>query len=166
MTWDHRLTLAMLRYARSNALSRAFAVFCASWLIWMLGLWSAWEVLDGFDWPVFLIALAVAIIANLILGKVKERKRPFDTHKFEPLIGKWFLGGSFPSDHAMLSALFVTAIVIAGVSTLWLIVAIVVGLLVILGRLAVGVHYTSDVVVGAFVGFVSYWLVHYIFTLL
>ena len=121
---------------------------------------------NGFDWPVLIISMAAAIVANLILGKVKERKRPFDTHGFEPLIGKWFLGGSFPSDHAMLVALFATSIVIAGVSTPWLVVAVVAAALVILGRLAAGVHYTSDVAVGAVVGFVAYWLTHYIFTLL
>ena len=145
-----------LRIAEQPGLLRSLAVFFAhsadSWfdgialaLVWWLG--------DA-DWKRWVLQMLVAMVIMMILTGILKlsfrRRRPE---------GTW--GGiyrntdphSFPSGHAARSALF--AVLISAWGPAWLApIAILWAPLVALARVALGVHYLSDVIVGAGFGVV------------
>ena len=156
VTVDHRLSLSLYHFAERHTVVRHTARFCASVLIWVL----ATAVITGLaitsplvGLPVLVGAFFLGHIINAVVEHYRWRERPYKTHIFEPLIATRWLHGSFPSDHAMMA--FVLAGVWTGMGETLTVIAILVAVLIGVGRIAVGVHYVSDVVVGAFVGMVS-----------
>lgn len=150
---DARLS-DQLRVAEKPGFLRSIAVFFAhsgdSWfwwaaliLLWFISTpnWKQWEVVEF----VGIGGLAVIVMAIKFLVR---RQRPE---------GEW--GGiyrntdphSFPSGHAARS--FMIAVVASAFGPPWLIVLLWVWApLVALARVAMGVHYVSDVVAGAVLG--------------
>ena len=102
-----------------------------------------------------LLAGAGVYLLALLTKQIVERGRPGAL-----LAGvqerESFAEGSlgFPSGHAAVAAAL-TAIVAAHLSTRWLIVALALGSVVVLGRLYVGAHLPLDVVGGAALGVVA-----------
>jgi membrane-associated phospholipid phosphatase len=143
-----------LRVAEKPGILRSIAVFLAhsgdSWF-WALALilgwflsnpaWKQWEVVEFFG----ILGLAGVVLAIKFLVR---RKRPE---------GEW--GSiyrntdphSFPSGHA--ARAFLIAVVASALAPLWLVALLWVWApLVSLARVAMGVHYLSDVIAGAFLG--------------
>ena len=150
---DARLSKQM-RVAEMPGALRTMAVVLAhsgdSWF-WGAALLLAWLFSNSFwrKWEIVEL-VGISVLAALVMGIkfLVRRKRPE---------GEW--GGiyrntdphSFPSGHAARS--FLIAVIAAGLSPVWL--AAVLWLwapLVALARVAMGVHYVSDVVAGAMVG--------------
>jgi len=145
---------ARLRYAEKPGRLRRLAIFLAhsgdSWF-WGLGLAGVW-LLGGPDaktWAVRLV-LAIVALAGLVFGvkRVFRRQRP---------TGEW--GGiyrktdphSFPSGHA--ARMVMLAVLGAALGPAWLACLLLVWApLVALARVAMGVHYLSDVIGGALLG--------------
>jgi undecaprenyl-diphosphatase len=150
---DARLS-GQLRVAEKPGILRNIAVFLAhsgdSWF-WFLALilgwffstaaWKQWEVVEFFG----ILGLAGVVLAIKFLVR---RKRPE---------GEW--GGiyrntdphSFPSGHA--ARAFLIAVVASALAPFWLVALLWVWApLVSLARVAMGVHYLSDVVAGALLG--------------
>lgn len=143
-----------LRVAEKPGLLRSVSVFFAhsgdSWF-WGLGLIILWWLGDSFwkQWSI-LVFVGISVLAALVMT-VKftvRRRRPE---------GEW--GSiyrntdphSFPSGHAARS--FMIAVVAIGLGPLWAAVALIIWApLVALARVAMGVHYISDVVAGFVVG--------------
>ncbi|MGZ6347847.1 MAG: phosphatase PAP2 family protein [Anaerolineales bacterium] len=143
-----------LRVAEKPGPLRSVAVFFAhsgdSWF-WGLGLILLWWFGDTFwkQWAILMLA-GISVLAVLVMT-VKftiRRRRPE---------GEW--GGiyrntdphSFPSGHA--ARAFMLAVVAIGLGPLWVaLILIVWAPLVALARVAMGVHYLSDVVAGFVVG--------------
>lgn len=143
-----------LRVAEKPGLLRSFAAFFAqtgdSWfwiaaliILWLAGnpAWKEWEVVE-FAGIIGLAALVMAIKFSV------RRRRPE---------GEW--GGiyrntdphSFPSGHAARS--FLIAMLASAFVPTWLIVLLWIWApLVSLARVSMGVHYVSDVIVGAILG--------------
>ena len=99
-----------------------------------------------------LVAAAVALLANQAISHLWERPRPFTTHTaLTHVLGAKTTDPSFPSDHA--AAAFAIAFAVLAFSrragALFLVVATAIGL----SRIALGMHYPSDVLAGALVGF-------------
>ncbi len=152
-SFDHNLSLALYRFTKRHATVRQVARVCASVLIWVLaavivGSFAITSPLLGL--PVLIGAFFTGHIVNAIIEHYRWRERPYKTHGFEPLINPRWLHGSFPSDHAMMAA--VLAVVWVGMGGAWPALAIAAALLVGLGRILVGVHYVSDIVVGLATG--------------
>jgi undecaprenyl-diphosphatase len=153
---DSRLS-DQLRVAEQPGLLRSVSVFFAhsgdSWF-WWLGLIILWVLRPDSFWRqwavvIFLGIGALAFVVLVIKFSVR-RRRPE---------GEW--GGiyrntdphSFPSGHA--ARAFMIAVVATGLGPLWL--AAILWLwapLVCLARVAMGVHYASDVIAGMLVGIV------------
>ena len=155
IAWDARLSNQM-RVAEKPGALRAIAVFFAhsgdSWfwwaaliLLWLSSnsLWRRWEVVEFVG--IGLLAALVLCIKFLV-----RRRRPE---------GEW--GGiyrntdphSFPSGHA--ARAFLIAAVASGLAPAWLAILLWIWApLVSLARVAMGVHYISDVVAGAVLGIV------------
>jgi undecaprenyl-diphosphatase len=155
LEWDARLSEQM-RVAEKPGALRAIAVFFAhsgdSWFWWiaMIALW--WQG-DSF-WKEWAVVQFVGIggLAALVMG-IKftvRRRRP---------AGEW--GSiyrntdphSFPSGHAARS--FLIAVVATWFGPVWLALVLWVWApLVALARVAMGVHYVSDILAGAVFGMV------------
>lgn len=158
-----------MRIAERPGLLRSIAVFFAhsgdSWF-WALALFLLWLFADAFwkKWAVTLVGgISVLIVIVMSLKFLIRRRRPE---------GKW--GGiyrntdphSFPSGHA--ARAFLIAVLASGLgpgpaaAILW-----VWAPLVSLARVAMGVHFVSDIVAGMLVGIVVglVWLELYVPTL-
>ena len=152
---DARLS-SQVRVAEKPGLLRSIAIFFAhsgdSWfwglaliLLWFIGqrFWKDWSMIQF----VGISGLAVIVMS---LKFMIRRRRPE---------GEW--GGiyrntdphSFPSGHA--ARAFLIAVIDTALGPLWLAVLLWIWApLVSLARVAMGVHYLSDIVAGAFVGLV------------
>jgi undecaprenyl-diphosphatase len=152
---DIRLSERM-RIAEQPGPLRTLAIFCAhsgdSWF-WLVGLGLLWWL--GTDyWKTRALNLIIAILlAALVVFIVKftvRRRRP------EGEWGKLYRSTdphSFPSGHAVRAVML--AVVSLGLGPLWLgLILLVWSPLVGLARVAMGLHYLSDVVAGMLLGLV------------
>jgi undecaprenyl-diphosphatase len=101
-----------------------------------------------------LVAAAVALVANQAIAHVWDRPRPFTTHAAAThLLSAPSPDPSFPSDHA--AAAFAIAFCVLAVSR-WAGVGFLAAATAIgLSRIALGMHYPSDVLAGMLVGWVA-----------
>jgi len=146
-----------LRVAEQPGLLRSIAVFFAhsgdSWF-WGLALILIWVFADDLFWKKWAVVLLGGISALVVivmsLKFIIRRRRPE---------GEW--GGiyrntdphSFPSGHA--GRAFLIAVIATGLGPAWAgIILWIWAPLVSLARVAMGVHYLSDVVAGMLVGII------------
>ena len=147
---------ARLRYAENPSRLRRLAIFLAhsgdSWF-WGLGLAAVW-LLSGPDGKTYALRLVAAIfvvaVAVFAVKRAFKRQRP---------AGEWGAiyrktdPHSFPSGHAARMAML--AVLAAALGPLWFFLLLLVWApLVALARVAMGVHYLSDVIGGALLGLV------------
>jgi undecaprenyl-diphosphatase len=143
-----------LRVAEQPGLLRSSAVFFAhsgdSWF-WGAALIVLWLMGERFwkDWAVLQFAGIAVLAALVLLVKFSVRRQRPE--------GEW--GGiyrntdphSFPSGHA--ARAFMLAVIAAGLGPVWLAAALCIWApLVSLARVAMGVHYVSDILAGAVIG--------------
>ena len=152
---DARLS-SQMRVADKPGALRAIAVFFAhsgdSWF-WAIGLFALWISGDSFwkEWAIVQLGSISLLAAMVLLIKFRiKRKRP------EGEWGKIYRLSdphSFPSGHA--ARAFLIATIAAGLGPLGLALALWIWApLVGLARVAMGVHYLSDIVAGALLGIV------------
>jgi undecaprenyl-diphosphatase len=150
---DARLS-DQLRVAERPGLLRNISIFFAhsgdSWF-WAVGLILLWFLGDAFwkEWAVAMAAGIAGLIVIVLMIKFSIRRRRPE--------GQW--GGiyrntdphSFPSGHA--ARAFLIAVIATGLGPAWLAILLWIWApLVSLARVAMGVHYASDIVAGALVG--------------
>jgi undecaprenyl-diphosphatase len=105
-----------------------------------------------------LVAAAVALLTNQAISHLWERPRPFTTHAaMTHVLGARTTDPSFPSDHA--AAAFAIAFAVFAFSRRAGAVFLVVATLIGLSRIALGMHYPSDVLAGLLVGLAAATLV-------
>ncbi len=153
LQFDVRLS-DRLRVAEKPGLLRSIAIFFAhsgdSWF-WGLGLIILWWYGSRFwkEWSlVELIGISLLAVLVMSLKFIIRRRRPE---------GDWGTiyrntdPHSFPSGHA--ARAFMLALVAIGLGPWWLACALIIWApLVSLARVAMGVHYASDIVAGFLVG--------------
>ena len=101
---------------------------------------------------IMLLSLFVgAIIGNVILKNIFQRERPFLALNLQPFIDAPS-SFSFPSGHSLAS--FVGATCIFYINKKWGILAYILAFLIALSRVVLTVHYPTDVITGAILGFV------------
>lgn len=127
-----------------------------------VGLWLLARPYGSTRWKLAcvsaLVSAGLALGVNQVISHLWERARPFTEHPaLTHVLSARTADPSFPSDHA--SAAFAIAFAVLAFSRrgggLFLLAATVVGL----SRIALGVHYPSDVLAGAFVGYLAATLV-------
>jgi undecaprenyl-diphosphatase len=105
-----------------------------------------------------LASAAVALLANQVASHLWERPRPFTAHAAAThLLAPASVDPSFPSDHA--AAAFAIAFAVLAFSRPVGRALLAVAAVIALTRVALGVHYPSDVLAGALVGWASALLV-------
>lgn len=106
-----------------------------------------------------LMGVVGAIAVKSALSFLWFRERPFVAHPDILAMNFRLDQPSFPSLHALLSFTIATSLWMSGYHKLagWL---YVVAIFIILGRVFSGVHYPSDVLVGALAGWLIAWLLH------
>ena len=155
LEWDERIS-ARLRVAEKPGLLRSAAAFFAhsgdSWF-WLIALGIVWIIGDA-AWKYRALVLIVGILVTAVI--VLSLK--FSVRRSRPE-GEW--GDiyrktdphSFPSGHA--ARAFLLPVLGAGVGPDWLFVVLLVWApLVALARVAMGVHYLSDIAAGIVVGII------------
>jgi undecaprenyl-diphosphatase len=156
---DARLS-SQMRVAEKPGALRALAAFFAhsgdSWF-WAIGLLALWLSGDSFwkEWAVVQLGSISLLAVMVLLIKFQiKRKRP------EGEWGKVYRFSdphSFPSGHAARAFLIATIATGLGppglAAVLWIWAP-----LVALARVAMGVHYVSDVVAGALFGVIVAWI--------
>jgi undecaprenyl-diphosphatase len=158
LEWDVRLS-NRLRVAERPGRLRSLAALVAhsgdSWF-WLLGLGLVWLVAGiPREWALaMMIAILLTAVVVLVVKFTVRRKRPE---------GDW--GGvyrstdphSFPSGHAARAVLL--AVLASSLGPTWFAVLLLIWApLVCLARVAMGVHYLSDVVAGGLLGAALGWL--------
>jgi membrane-associated phospholipid phosphatase len=162
MNLDHTLSHAIYHTTRRSWLWRPLAIFGATSLLFVmitaliftchpvecdaeLGR-RLWGTTVSLAIPLF-VTWAVVVLCQRFF----HRSRPFN-EGYEPLIQMVWMAPSFPSAHAAIA--FATAAVSFWSSPElfgpWLFVA---AACVAMSRVAVGVHFVSDVIMGALIGF-------------
>ncbi len=156
---DERIS-TRLRVAEKPGLLRNLAVFFAhsgdSWF-WILGLLVVWLAGTPF-WKVRALVLATSILVTALLVMLIK----FTVRRGRPA-GEWGEvyrntdPHSFPSGHA--ARAFLLAVLACGMGPLWLGVLLWVWApFVGLARVAMGVHYLSDVLAGVVLGLLMGWV--------
>lgn len=159
MNIDHKLSHGLFNIARSHWVGRHLAILAGTHIIWMmLGVLlaaTAWHS-DTRTFAVNKETLLVPVLllpawgVTMLLSKFVNRERPFEELHEKPLIVPFVRTASFPSAHATF-AFSMTAMCLLLFPSL-LPYMLGAALVVTLGRVAAGLHFFSDIVVGALVG--------------
>ena len=135
----------------------------AIYAIATVGLWFLARPYGELKWRMAsasaLTAAAVAMLANQVITHfVWDRSRPYTTHgASDRLLSAPSVDPSFPSDHA--AAAFAIAFAVLAYSRRGGIAFLFAATLIGLSRIALGMHYPSDVLAGALVGWLAAMLV-------
>ncbi|MEI7499672.1 MAG: phosphatase PAP2 family protein [Bacteroidota bacterium] len=112
----------------------------------------------------FMLAIVLIVVGLVSLGlkSIIDRDRPFDTY---PFIEKLSTGGdsSFPSGHTMEAFALAAALSLLFSGKKIAIPVYIWAIIVAYSRMALGVHYPSDVLAGMIIGTFIGWVVPFIF---
>jgi membrane-associated phospholipid phosphatase len=126
-----------------------------------VGLWFVARPYGPVRWKLAsasaLVAAAVALLANQAISYLWERPRPFTHAALTHVLGTRTTDPSFPSDHT--AAAFAIAFAVFTFSRRAGAVFLAVATLIGLSRIALGMHYPSDVLAGLLVGLAAAVLV-------
>mgnify|MGYP000928270744 CR=1 FL=1 len=164
LQWDEKFSREMI-LDEKHRLPRLFLQFishsCDSWY-WLIGLVVIWAATEGTprQMAIFtgfgLVLLAMAVLAAKFLikrprpeGEFGQIYRITDPH-------------SFPSGHAARAAAI--AVIFSTLGNPWLTLVVFLWMILVgYSRVALALHYVSDVIVGWLIGLVSGWLAMLLF---
>ena len=153
---NKQISLTLNNFVRNYWLEKITSVMADAPIFFVTGFlvaaWFYWNFKKNDEKKkdlIFMFFSAVgAIITNLIVQQFVEEARPETL--VQPLI-EHIPDASFPSDHAAVSVAFLVSLYLFGYKkTFWVYLPFVV--LMNVSRIAAGVHWFFDVIVGVFVG--------------
>lgn len=150
MSMDKIIAEKIFSTARGSAFFSRLTVFGAAWLIWLMAFAVfLWGALVG-----NLLSVACSFILSWVLqlaiAFLLNRRRPFQQNHEKPLLRLLWSTPSFPSGHTTLSCAMAAAVFAH--DPFWGGIFFVMAALVAFCRIAVGVHYFSDIIGGAVLG--------------
>ena len=149
-------SIAFYKKISSNIWFTRAAVLGAVHLIWLMaGFVGAYVTIgvstDLSSFAAYILPpLLFAWGASLLISELVKRPRPYEKYGFEPLAGLMIKTPSFPSEHSTIA--FSLAALTANDPVLFPIMLLAASVVVV-SRVAVGLHYFSDIMVGALMGF-------------
>lgn len=160
--FDAEVVLAVQRMVFVTPGMVTVAIFCARWMIFVnvilaivLFVSRSPKLRHGAR-EVFW-AFIISIIFASSLSAMLLRHRPFMDHPDVRLLVPIPLNASFPSSHTATAVAIACAMVAA--DPVIGAISIVIALFVMFGRIAVGVHFPSDILGGIVIGLISFALV-------
>lgn len=131
---------------------------------WILGILALLIVVshNKKEWlKIFFYAVISGVASRFVFAEIirffYNRPRPFEVLENINQLLFHSSGGSFPSGHA--SFFFAVAVSVFFFHRIWGIIFLGMTLYVGIGRIEAGLHWPSDILAGAVVGFVSAWLI-------
>ncbi|MBU2613502.1 phosphatase PAP2 family protein [Patescibacteria group bacterium] len=153
----------------STPVGIAVAVFLARWLVLGFGVFGIVFLMSRSAarrhavreaaWSAAL-ALALTTLISAVIGRLRPYMLPLDTSAPVTLFIPEPLNASFPSGHTGVS--FAIASALFAIDRRLGLAALFIALFVALGRVAVGVHFPSDIIGGVAVGIGSYAAVRHL----
>jgi len=120
---------------------------------------------DKVNGQTIFLGITIAIILHFIIteGLIKhlltkifgKRQRPYLINSEIQPIGRQFTDSSFPSSHMATTLAVLTVIVYF--ENIWLIPAIILSVFMAYARMHQGMHYLSDIIIGAILGILYGW---------
>jgi undecaprenyl-diphosphatase len=167
LTIDYYFFNLLNQYASRSAILDGLAIFFAHW--------SAYLIIAGFLiflWrkkvrgrekiKIFLAAFFSAVISRFgfvtLIRVLHFRARPFLSLHVNQILDHSSAEASFPSGHAAFFFAFSLTVYYYNKKLGLLFLAVII--LMVLGRIFVGIHYPADVIAGAAIGIFSAWLVN------
>ncbi|WP_227430857.1 phosphatase PAP2 family protein [Psychrobacter sp. I-STPA6b] len=154
--WDTRLCIRINRYSHNGRIAQFFKVISRlgdGWFWYAMLLVVA--VTYGKSALIPLLTTALISLVGLIIYKLLKlktvRPRPYQVHQVIVLGERPLDMFSFPSGHTLQAVLFTTILGSYYPPLLWVMLPFV--LCVALSRMVLGLHYPTDVVVGAMIGY-------------
>jgi len=143
------------------------AIFCTDYLGYILLLILVILLAISFKkyWKMVLEAVIAALFTRFVLTAIIRwlwfRPRPFVVEGFVPLIEQSPKEGAFPSGHA--SFYFALSTIVYYYNKKLGIFFYISSLFIVLSRVFVGVHWPSDILIGALLGILMGWILNKLF---
>ena len=160
-SFDRIVTTQLHTYVSTTHFLTDIAIFFAGYSQYLLGFIAAALIVYKIQWlRVVVLALIASLIARYVVKELIllyiSRARPFvEYSNIYPLINSRSSQNyeSFPSGHALFFFAFAT--VVYSYHKKWGVFFFVVVTLMGIARIAVGVHYLTDIIAGAFLGILT-----------
>lgn len=159
--WDTHLCIRINRYSSHQWIAQSFKIISRlgdGWFWYAMLMLAA--VLGGFAVvPAVLATIGTSLLGVVIykLLKVKTvRPRPYQVHQVIVLGERPLDVFSFPSGHTLQAVLFTSALGVIVPAMLWVMLPFAV--LVAISRMVLGLHYPTDVLIGAGLGYALFLL--------
>ncbi len=164
---DHSLFNFFWQLANLNSLTRIVAVFFGHYFPYIVGLLLIIQLLFEKNkllrWRTFaIVALSTILSRGLVVEIIRffvHRLRPFMALNLQPFIAD-VNDPSFPSGHATFFFALAFALILIKYRHGWY--YFLAAILISLGRVMAGVHWPSDILAGAIIGFLCAWLSVYL----
>ena len=161
LNFDQSWLLSWNNFANSSVFWGGLLKFCGEYLIYIVPIflvvfwfYDAKGKKAGLE-ALFSAGLAVAF-ANII-GRLINRPRPFESANIRELFFHRPTY-SFPSDHTAVLFAIAFSLYFSGYKKLfWMM--LVLAIIISLSRIATGIHFPSDILIGAVLGIVSSWII-------
>lgn len=160
MALDYYLFSLINQFAGQNTYADKTFVFFSEYLVILFVLFFIIEFRNVKAVYTAVISSIVVIIANSAISFFYFIPRPFAAHKVNLLVNH-IANASFPSDHAAVSFAFATSIF--SYNPKLGVLAYLFALLISISRIFAGLHYPSDIIVGALIGILVSLAVNFLF---
>lgn len=164
---DHKISKWIYDRAHASPTLAFFAVIGARYMIFVMAVFLL-LITPAFFTLVHVVIIGATWFVTFVLQMVIRRKRPFECKIYEAKIPLMCKTPSFPSAHASISftisflsyaalhwwasnVYFISSLTVISITAIFFLCA----LWIALSRVAVGVHYVSDVIVGALIGLLT-----------
>ncbi|MFH1089419.1 MAG: phosphatase PAP2 family protein [Candidatus Uhrbacteria bacterium] len=155
MQFDKKFAEKIFSMTKQSVGLSKLAIFGATKLIWLLAISILiWEIsakhLEKHSALALILGIGVAWIFQLASAYLLNRHRPFQQNHEKPLLQLMWRTPSFPSGHTTISCAMAAGVFAQ--DPVWGSIFFVLAALIALSRIAVGVHYFSDIIGGAVLG--------------
>ncbi|MBT4071970.1 MAG: phosphatase PAP2 family protein [Candidatus Magasanikbacteria bacterium] len=159
LSWSHKLFLWINRHVGNwPIMDRLVYIVGYGGIVMLVFAVSIWVVYQGIvDIIIFAyitsIALGLGLLVSWFIGWIFPHRRPaLELPTTKQLIHPWSNWKAFPSDHALISFIFISMAIYMGIGFLGAIFLIMLGLAIGGARVWAGVHYPRDILGGMILG--------------